>query len=305
WGSLPLAIYAGVDFPALLLARQAEKLLKLPRPLPVQCTAPARATKYKSGRRARALTASFYDTLRKMAAANGLLEKANAIWPIFAGALRVLVLREKIDSFAFLDQKPFWVEMAGLLSMVLKGVSRRLGLSTLLRARRARKIIQKLATGRRPLQRILILCYGNICRSPYAEAALEKALINTTNTRREMDAISVCSAGFHMVENRASPADALEAAALHDVCLEKHKSKFATAEGVEGADLIIVFDEQNENDLAAFYPEAKDRCLNLGDLQVKPQDITDPYGHGPDAFSTCYDTIDAVTDQLVPLLEAP
>lgn len=305
WGSLPLAIYAGVDFPALLLARQAEKLLNLPRPLPVRCTAPARLTKYKIGRRARALTASFYDTLRKIAAANGLAEKANAVLPVFAGGLRVLVLREKVDSFAFLDPKPFWVEMTGLLSMVLKGVSRRIGLSTLLRARRARKIMQKLATGRRPLQRILILCYGNICRSPYAAAVLEKALEKAANTTQKIDTITVCSAGFHLVEDRGAPADALETAAQHSVRLEKHRSRFADAGRIEAADLIIVFDEQNENDLAAFYPEAKARCLNLGDLQVKPQDITDPYGRGPEAFSTCYVAIDAATAQFTALLETP
>src|SRR5207249_10206820 len=84
----------------------------------------------------------------------------------------------------------------------------------LLHARRRREARGRLA-GRRPAS-VLVICHGNICRSPFAAALLARELaphgIPVTSA-------GVCGAG------PPAPRDAVGAAAAHDIDLSCHRSQ--------------------------------------------------------------------------------
>jgi len=282
WGSLPLAIYAGIDFPAILLEQYSTGKVQ-------------NNSTYEIGKISRALTASFYDFARNLGEANSIKEQARVFYRVLLkGIGRTLVMKEKVDSFSFVDLRPFRKEVLAIISLLLKGTSKRLGLFRLIRKFRSKRKIAWLKKNSPSIRKILILCYGNICRSPFAEKALKQAL-------NQNDCI-VESAGFHMVEKRQSPDTAILCSSQWDIDLSTHKSAFACADMVSKADLILYFDERNEEDIKSFYSDAFRKSVNMGDLLNQPQDIADPYGYPLEGYEVCYEQISHSVRKLVETL---
>lgn len=149
--------------------------------------------------------------------------------------------------------------------------------------------------------RILFLCWGNICRSPLAERYLRSRL-----EALGIDCISVESAGLGKVEGRASPATALQAATNCDVDLSDHRSTLASAETVEDSDVVFVMDYYNYYLLVTQYPKAVGRTFFLGALVEKNDStsIPDPHGEDREAFDDAYATIVDAVDRLAEGLSA-
>jgi protein-tyrosine phosphatase len=116
-------------------------------------------------------------------------------------------------------------------------------------------------------RRILVLCYGNIYRSPF----VAKLLANRLDPRTE-----VRSAGFHAVARRPSPARHVTMCRKYGVALDDHRSAVATADDVAWADLIVLMDRHNW--LMSMRLGAKpEQIVWLGALIPGPVDIADPY----------------------------
>jgi protein-tyrosine phosphatase len=136
---------------------------------------------------------------------------------------------------------------------------------------------------------VLVVCHGNICRSPYAEAALKAALPEPFRTR-----IRVVSAGF-LGGERPSPAVAIEVAARRGRDLSGHRSRPLDADLVRGADLVVVMEPQQARALRWFYGVDARAVLVLGDLDASPADgraIRDPIFQPAEVFEECYAQID-------------
>ena len=287
WGSLPLAIYAGVDFPAVLVRNTLGS---------ANDTVEKQLTPYRKGVTARALTPSVYDILRKAGKGGVVSGGLRLFADILLALVRTLIFREKIDSFSFDDSSPFWREVSLLRRTIVGGVTKRIGLSGALRRRRAKKLLKKATADRGSLHHILFLCYGNICRSPFAEKAMVEALVLAGGASAKD--YTVKSAGFHMAENRSSPVEAIYVAGALCLPLDNHQSSYARAADIEEADLIVYFDEKNGIDMEAYYPEALGRSLNFGDFLASPSDIMDPYGQSEEGFRHCYNRISEATEKL-------
>jgi protein-tyrosine-phosphatase len=148
--------------------------------------------------------------------------------------------------------------------------------------------------------RVLFICYGNICRSPYAAAAFEAAL-------QDMPGISltVASAGF-VGPDRPSPPEAQGTAARRGVSLVSHRSALVTSRACE-AELVVVMDAAQRSRLHHSFPATRGRVLVLGDLDPDPiatRTITDPWGGPADLFETTYDRIDRCVRVLVTAIAA-
>ena len=106
---------------------------------------------------------------------------------------------------------------------------------------------------------ILILCLGNICRSPYVEAYL----------RKEGGALGfeVASGGF-MGPGRPAPPEAREAAARRGVDTGNHLSRLVDREVMEAADLIILVDPAHGPLLRRTLGPHDKPVLVLGDLDT-------------------------------------
>lgn len=189
-----------------------------------------------------------------------------------------------------------------------------------LRRRRARRAVR----ARRDAARVLFLCLGNICRSPYAAAVLRRELSGRPG------APAVESAGL-LAPGRRSPPEARRVAARRGVDLAAHRSRRIgaaraadpaprAAEGVTSAadpvelaaaDLVLVMDARQRaraRKLLAAAPEAArpeagrprtearpPTVLLLGDLDPAPihrRTIRDPIERPEEVFEAVYDRID-------------
>jgi len=137
-------------------------------------------------------------------------------------------------------------------------------------ARRAPARTRALLRGPTP-RRILVLCYGNIYRSPFVAACLRAALPNHV-------AVEVRSAGFHSVADRASPASFVELCRCYGMDLSAHRSTVIDESVARWADWIVIMDRRNWLDLTRLCPEVRTKVVWLGALDGAPVDIADPYG---------------------------
>jgi len=165
----------------------------------------------------------------------------------------------------------------------------------LLHPLRRRKALDILRARRRP-KTILVVCHGNICRSPMAAELLGRDLAPF--------GIAVQSAGF-IGFNRPAPAEALAAAERHSVDLSAHRSRLVTAELVRAADLIVVMDPSQRSHICERFGRLPKDVVVLGDFDPTPVDtrtIRDPVDQKREVFDAVYERIARCARELVTVL---
>jgi protein-tyrosine phosphatase len=181
--------------------------------------------------------------------------------------------------------------MADLLMRVRRTPDR------LLHARRRRKALENLRNRTRPAT-VLVVCHGNICRSPFAAALLHRALAAL--------GIDVQSAGF-IGFNRPAPAEAMAAAVRHNVDLTAHRSRLLTPSVVRAADLIVVMDATQRRLLWERFGRSTRDIILLGDFDPEPVEsrtVRDPVNEGLEVFAEVYARIARCVQQLATALPA-
>lgn len=120
-------------------------------------------------------------------------------------------------------------------------------------------------------RRMLVLCYGNIYRSPFVAAWLGMRLA----AHRDFE---IRSAGFHSVTARPSPQDYVQLVSEHRIDLGSHRSRLVTPADLEWADMIVIMDRHNWERLRPFGTRVQDKIVWLGAFaQGGPLEIEDPY----------------------------
>jgi protein-tyrosine phosphatase len=164
-------------------------------------------------------------------------------------------------------------------------------------ARRRREALGRL-TSRRP-ESILVVCQGNVCRSPFAAALLGRGL--------GRQGIAVESAGF-VGAGRAAPLEAVAAAARYDVDLTCHRSRPITPDVVQRASVVVVMDAAQQRAICAFFGRHLHDVLVLGDLDPERIDhraIADPVHRPLEDFERSYGRIARCVQELVDALTPP
>ncbi|WP_191629394.1 low molecular weight protein-tyrosine-phosphatase [Pseudomonas fluorescens] len=128
-------------------------------------------------------------------------------------------------------------------------------------------------------KRILIVCIGNICRSPTAVTLLREAMAGT--------GIEIDSAGLAAVKDH--PMDMLAKAVLeeHGHIPIGHSGRQLTKEIVAESDLILVMEKRHLDGVFSISPEARGKVFLLGKWQ-NDREIADPYRQGKPAFVHTY-----------------
>lgn len=93
---------------------------------------------------------------------------------------------------------------------------------------------------------ILVVCTGNICRSPIAEGMLRNALA----ARFGGQAPTVSSAGTWGVDGAEATPEAVKAAAERGVVIAQHRAHRLSTERAREADLVIVMGTEHRDALA-------------------------------------------------------
>lgn len=165
----------------------------------------------------------------------------------------------------------------------------------LLHPLRRRHALQGLRSRPAPTD-LLVVCHGNLCRSPFAAALLG---IASARTR-----VRIESAGF-VAPNRPCPREAVAAAARRGVDLSDHRSKPLTADLVGAADLIVVMEPAQQRVICDRFGRSPRDLLVLGDLDpaaITTRAIRDPLDRPGELLEACYRRIERCVAQLVCVL---
>lgn len=145
---------------------------------------------------------------------------------------------------------------------------------------------------------VLVVCHGNICRSPYAAHRLRTLLANEGH-----DTV-VASAGF-IGPDRPSPGNAIATAAVRGIDLKPHRSQLLSNALIAAAQLIIVMEARQAEALRLVFGDVKAPILILGDLDPllpETRTVRDPALQSRVIFGESYDRIDRCLEVLVDVL---
>ena len=171
-------------------------------------------------------------------------------------------------------------------------------LNGILHPSRRRKAEEVVRSGIRS-GKILFVCTGNICRSPYAEKVFQRALDG-----RFVEGAVVLSAGF-LAAGRSSPEPAVRIASERGLSLDDHRSRQIDAAMLAEAGLVVVMETEHRRRLEGFGDATDLGIVLLGDLDPGSpgrRDILDPWGHPDELFREAFDRIDRCVDRLLALL---
>jgi protein-tyrosine-phosphatase/predicted ATP-grasp superfamily ATP-dependent carboligase len=257
WGSLALSIDSGVDFPLGLLqiARGDE---------------PALQQKYRVPYYTRDLRTDV-DWLKCNLRANRQDPLLHTRFRFFSflELLRPLSGRESWDHFDWRDLAITRRALALAVTDQVRPVYRKLKDRQIKRRllQHHRRLLRRLNSAGGP-NKIVFLCYGNICRSPLAAALAEQRL----------SGVPIDSAGFHDQTGRSCPQKILRIGSSYGINLFNHRSALVKRDQLANSDLVIAMDMENLSRMRQEFPEIADRTTLLG-LFGTPETlaIADPY----------------------------
>lgn len=147
-----------------------------------------------------------------------------------------------------------------------------------------------------PIRSVLVLCVGNHCRAPIAEALLRAALSPT---------IRVASAGLKALVGVPAAPESTRLMKEQGLDISAHRGRQMTPEMALDADLILVMDAQQKEWCTQLAPSARGRIFLLGHWVASPPlEIVDPFGQGPAVFRRVYETILQSVSAWVPHLHS-
>lgn len=139
--------------------------------------------------------------------------------------------------------------------------------------------------------RILLVCLGNICRSPTAEAALREA---AAEAGLDLEVDSAGTGDWHIGD---PPDRRMTAAAARTGLTLAGRARQVTPDDFERFDLLLVMDRTNLDDVCALAPDeaskAKVKLFRSFDPSADGEEVPDPYYGGPDGFANVVEIVRA------------
>ncbi len=146
---------------------------------------------------------------------------------------------------------------------------------------------------------VLLVCSGNTCRSPMAEALLRKMWADRLGVKPQelLDHGGfVTSAGLGALAGLRASEEALELLSERGLDLAHHRSRPLRLELVRGADLVLTMTDHHRRAVISGAPDAEGR-IEL--LDPDGADVPDPIGRGMDDYRACLRAIERALERRV------
>lgn len=134
------------------------------------------------------------------------------------------------------------------------------------------------------MKNILVVCTGNICRSPTGEYLLKKEL---------GEGFNVMSAGLGALVDHPAHEISQKIAMQHGIDMSAHRARQINLDILKWADLVLVMENGHKTELQRRYPELGDKVHRYGEAQQV--DIPDPYRRPESAFVLAWNFISKLT----------
>jgi len=151
--------------------------------------------------------------------------------------------------------------------------------------------------------RLLVVCLGNICRSPMAEGLLRARIAQTPSLAGRIEVDSAGLGDWHV----GGPPDprAIATAAAHGVDIAAQRARLLQAADFRADTLILCADASTT--LQAQRRGAADSTIGVGRMLewagLPPFDLADPYQGGPADFQAVWHRIDAAGELMIGRLQ--
>lgn len=140
--------------------------------------------------------------------------------------------------------------------------------------------------------KVLIVCVGNVCRSPMAAALLR---------HRVAKRLQITSAGVQAQHGAHMDADAKAVLKQHKVKSGDHRACQVTPDLLHWADLVLLMEHEQLNRVINLAPEVRGKAFLIGKWQNDLQ-IADPYRRQKNAFQQTYTHLSRCVDDWLPYL---
>lgn len=135
--------------------------------------------------------------------------------------------------------------------------------------------------------KVLVVCVGNICRSPTGEYLLKQRLPKH----------QIASAGLGALVGKPADSQAQTVAQQHNVDLSPHIAQQLTPELAAQYDLILVMEQKHIEAVCAISPSARSKTMLFGQwLPQGRRDVPDPYRQSDEMFQIVYTQLEQAAD---------
>ncbi len=143
-------------------------------------------------------------------------------------------------------------------------------------------------------QNILIVCVGNICRSPAAEALL--------SSRLQGKGLTISSAGIGALVGNPMDKTAHEVLADHGLDHMSHRARQVNSEMLHKADLILAMENSHIQHIRQIAPEVHGKTFLMGKW-LDDTEVPDPYRQSKPAFEHVHSLLTQCVESWLPYLK--
>jgi protein-tyrosine-phosphatase/predicted ATP-grasp superfamily ATP-dependent carboligase len=281
WGSLPLALAAGADFPSMLLDLELEGKLRHCKP-------------YKNNVYCRLLSRDlhWYEAIIRGGADTRIASVPSSRAVI--GELRLFLCpSHRFDVQSLRDPVPGLVDLGRIVITYARRLQAFVQEKRFYAQQRRAWKSGRVAAAVTRARSMLFLCYGNINRSALADVMIR--------AYAEDSGISVASAGFHEASDRPADPVMVDVAAQFGLRLDRLRSVRVTQQLLQDSDIIFVMEKNHYDRLLSMDEGLARKIFLLGANQSSrgcPAEIADPYGRAREYYFVCYERIAEAMDSI-------